>query len=81
MGCVLPVCQDWHILLLLEGRYHWLGVDFPYIPMDTSAVGLTMRGSEKSGRLPTSSPATVQIAAATEHSASTASGHSAISCE
>lgn len=40
--------------------------------------GLTIKGSEKSGKFPTSRPVKVQTIAATEHSTRTAMGHSAI---
>lgn len=40
--------------------------------------GLTIKGSEKSGKFPTSRPAKVQTTAVTEHSTRTAMGHSAI---
>lgn len=55
-GCVLPGCLDWHILLILDGWYHWLGVDFPYIPTDTSAVGTYHEGFWEVRQVPNQQP-------------------------
>lgn len=49
-------CQDWHILLVLEGWYHWLGVDFPYIPTDTSTVGTYHEGFWEVRQVPNQQP-------------------------